>query len=116
MIKFTTEKYEIYTKVKFELTKGTIKPKETKNLEDRVPYINPKKGVIISGQGPNWLFALIANAYHPGNSQSRFRAPWVAIHDQLDGAVIVAATITGPNPSDTIIKKGGKIFDLSLFL
>ena len=77
-IKFQIREKEIYTLVEFELN-GPISPEELKNLE--VPKVNLKKGVVLSGRGPVWLFAFLVHEYHP--------AKWVGTFDPRLGAVVV---------------------------
>lgn len=77
-IKFQIQEKETYTLVEFELN-GPISPEELKNLE--VPKVNLKKGVVLSGRGPVWLFAFLVHEYHP--------AKWVGTFDPRLGAVVV---------------------------
>lgn len=54
-----------------------------------------RKGVIISGRGPVWLYGFLVHFYHP----CRF----VAVHDpRLNGAVVVEAHVPDLQPGDLI--------------
>lgn len=81
MIKFMAKEGPNWTVVSFELEGGVIEPKELGKLNESIPDVNPKKGVVISGRGPTWLFSAIAHLYHP--------TIWVANYDPRLGAVVV---------------------------
>jgi len=48
-----------------------------------VPKINPGQGVIINGRAPIWLYAYLIRHCED--------APWIAIFNPMDGAVVVAS-------------------------
>jgi len=77
-VKFTVKELENFTIVHFEL-ENPIKPEELRKL--KIPKINPRKGVIISGRGPIWLYCFLAHKFHP--------TPFIAIYDPRIGAVVV---------------------------
>jgi len=77
-MKFNMEEKKNFTLVKFELD-GPISPEELKKIT--TPEVNFKKGVVLSGKGPVWLFAYLVHEYHP--------ARWVATYDPRLGAVVV---------------------------
>ena len=60
---------------------GVITPDELKRLE--VPAVNPRKGVILTGRAPIWLYAFLTHFYHP--------TKWIAIYDPRLGPVVVAS-------------------------
>jgi len=77
-MKMSMKEYENYTLIHFELN-GSITPDELKNLKP--PEINPKKGVVLSGRGPIWLYCFLSHVYHP--------TPFVAVYDPRIGSVVV---------------------------
>ena len=77
-MKYITKELEDLTVVHFEL-ENPIKPEELKNL--KVPSVNPRKGVVLSGRGPIWLHCFLAHRYH--------HTPFVVIYDPRLGAVVV---------------------------
>ena len=79
-MKFHTIESPSYTLVEFELD-GPISPEILQNLNP--PHVNFKKGVILSGRGPVWLYSYLTHHYHP--------AAWVATNDPRLGAVVVAS-------------------------
>jgi len=93
-IKFRTREEEEYTIVEFELP-GPISPDALRKLDP--PDVNPRKGVILSGRGPIWLYAFLAHHYHP--------VAWVATYDPRIGAVVVESHIPGVEPGDVIDMK-----------
>ncbi len=77
-MRFLNKELENFTVVHFELEE-TIKPEILKNI--KVPAVNPRKGVVISGRGPIWLHCFLAHKYH--------HTLFVAIYDPRIGAVVV---------------------------
>ena len=77
-MKFVVTELEEYTIIHFEL-ENPIKPEELKAL--KIPNINPRKGVVISGRGPIWLHCFLAHKFH--------HTQFVAIYDPRQGAVVV---------------------------
>ena len=90
-INFKIEEKESFTLIEFELD-GPISPEELKNLE--VPKVDFKKGVVISGRGPVWLYAFLVHEYHP--------ARWVGTFDPRLGAVVVQSHTTEVQVGDVI--------------
>ena len=80
MVKFTISEKENFTIVEFIIPNGIIEPNELNEL--KIPQVNPKKGVILSGRGPVWLHSYLAHEYHP--------CKWVAHFDPRLGGGIVA--------------------------
>ena len=77
-MKFVTRELESFTVIHFEL-KNSIEPGILENL--KIPSVNPRKGVVISGRGPIWLHCFLAHRYH--------HTKFVAIYDPRLGAVVV---------------------------
>lgn len=78
-INFKTAEKEEYTIIHFEL-KESITPEALKNMEP--PRVNGRKGVVLSGRGPIWLYCFLTHYYHP--------TKFIATYDpRLGGAVIV---------------------------
>jgi len=78
-IKFTTKETAEYTLIEFTVNQS-LKPEELTKL--RLPKIDYRKGVVLSGRGPIWLYAFLANYYHP--------IPWIATYDpRFGGAVVI---------------------------
>ena len=77
-MKFKIKELDNFTIVHFEL-ENAIKPEILKNL--KVPDVNPRKGVIISGKGPIWLHCFLAHKFH--------HTKFVAIYDPRLGAIVV---------------------------
>lgn len=83
-----------FTLVEFELP-GPIEPRELATL--CVPGVDPRKGVVLSGRGPVWLYCRLAHSYH--------FVKWVATHDpRLGGAVVVM--------SHDVLRKVGDVVSL----
>jgi CRISPR-associated protein Csx3 len=78
-MKFKIWEKEEYTLIHFDLEE-VIEPKKLKDLEP--PKVNLKKGVVLSGRGPIWLYCYLTHHYHP--------ARFIATYDpRLGGAVVV---------------------------
>ena len=88
MIKFTTKSLPsgapAGTLVEFELEGGVCTPEELYLVDEQLPGVDPRGGVVVSGRGPVWLFAAVCHAYHP--------TAWVATHDPRLGGGVVAAS------------------------
>ena len=67
-----------YTLVHFELA-GVLEPGDLQEVKP--PAVNPKKGVVLSGRGPIWLYGYLSHYYHP--------TKFTAIYDPRLGAVVV---------------------------
>lgn len=81
-MKFSTDVKNHFTLVEFDLAEsgGVITPDDLREITP--PLVDARKGVIISGRGPVWLFATLAHFYHP--------TKWVAAYDpRLGGGVVV---------------------------
>jgi len=90
-VRFKLKEEQKYTLVHFELT-GSISPKILKDLKP--PIVNPKKGVILSGRGPIWLYTYLTHYYHP--------TLFIATYDPRLGAVIVESHTSKYETGDII--------------
>ncbi len=88
--------------VEFELPGGATTPQDfaAAVAANIGMFVAPGRGVILSGRGPVWGYAMMVHAAHP--------SPWVATADpRLEGAVIVQShrpgvsdgTLISPLPS-----------------
>jgi CRISPR-associated protein Csx3 len=77
MITFNVIETENYSLIQFNI-EGVLSPSILKEVVP--PKINNKKGVIISGRGPIWLYAWMVHQYHPSS--------WIAVYDPRIGAVV----------------------------
>ncbi|NJE10068.1 CRISPR-associated ring nuclease Crn3/Csx3 [Thermococcus sp. MAR1] len=89
MLSFKTRELDDFVLVHFEIT-SPIEPSILKSLKP--PEVNPKKGVVLSGRGPVWLYGFLAHYYHP--------TAWVATYDPRLGAVVVQSHVPGVAPGD----------------
>ena len=78
MIEFKAEERGKYTLIEIEL-EDTIAPDVLKAVSP--PKVDLRKGVVISGRAPIWLYCFLTHYYHP--------ASWVATFDPRIGAVVV---------------------------
>lgn len=83
-ISFSIHEGEKFTLVEFDLGGDPISPEELRGLEP--PEVDARKGVVVSGRGPIWLFGALVHHYH--------YALWVATHDPRLGGGVVVATHT----------------------
>lgn len=90
-IEFLTEEKEKYYIINFKL-KDNIEPSLLKQIKP--PKINLRKGLIISGRGPIWLYAFLVHHYHP--------TPFIAIYDPRLGAVVIQSHSTKIKVGDVI--------------
>mgnify|MGYP000595483422 CR=1 FL=1 len=79
MIEFRVIEKEKFTLVHFEL-KENLTPDFLQKLKP--PKVDGRKGVILSGRGPIWLYCYLSHYYHP----TRFIATF---DPRFGGAVIV---------------------------
>jgi len=77
--------------VEFELP-SAIEPSVLKTIAP--PAVNGKKGVVISGRGPIWLYCFLAHHYHP--------TAFIATYDPRLGAVVVASHTPSVKEGDVI--------------
>jgi len=81
-----------YTILKLKLEKG-INPEILKEIDP--PKINGKKGVVLTGRAPIWLYCYLVHYYHP--------TKFVATYDpRLGGAIIVESHSEEFNVGDII--------------
>lgn len=91
-MKFEVKEVEEYTVISFD-TEGVIEPSILKELKP--PKVDARKGVVLSGRGPVWLYGFLVHFYHP--------TAWVATYDpRLGGAVVVESHSPGVEPGDVI--------------
>jgi CRISPR-associated protein Csx3 len=91
MLKFMIREMDEFTVVGFEID-GVLEPGELRNV--RPPEVNPKKGVILTGRGPTWLYGFLVHFYHP--------TVWVATYDPRIGAVVVESHVPDKSPGDVV--------------
>lgn len=73
---------------------GVLEPHSLQGLQ--LPPLDYRRGVLLSGKGPVWLFAYLAHLCHP--------AAWVAIFDPRLGGVVVQNHIaSGPQPGSLVV-------------
>lgn len=61
-LQFRMIETESFTFVEFEIEGGVFDVADLPTVHG--PMVNPQKGVVISGRGPNWLMATLAMGYH----------------------------------------------------
>ena len=89
---FATKNFSGFTLIEINLD-GPMSPSDLAGLTP--PEVDFRKGVVISGRAPVWLFAYLVHFYHP--------ATWVGTFDpRLGGAVIVASHTPGVRPGDVV--------------
>ena len=77
---FSVQHCDSYTLVAFDIPGGIIAPSNLCTL--RPPDVDGRKGVVLSGRGPVWLYAFLCHFYHPTR--------WIGCFDpRLGGAVVV---------------------------
>lgn len=82
MVKWKVKEGAGYTVVEFEIEGGVLDRTYLPVVVGSSPEVDPKKGVVLSGRGPIWLFCALAHRYH--------HTLWVATHDpRLGGAVVI---------------------------
>jgi CRISPR-associated protein Csx3 len=92
VIKFQTIVKEEYVVVHFEL-QHIILPEILKKLTP--PKVDNKKGVVLSGRGPIWLYCFLTHFYHP--------TKFIAVYDpRIGGGVIVETHTPGYSVGDTL--------------
>ena len=97
MIKLEVKEGMIATVVEIILPpEGVITPDELKKLE--VPIVNSRKGVILTGRAPIWLYGFLVHFFHP--------TAWIAIYDPRLGPVVIA--------SHSIEQKVGEILKIEI--
>jgi len=91
-IKFNVEERDTISIVHFEC--GIVEPADLKDLV--TPFVDCKKGVVLSGRGPIWLYGFLIHQYHP--------AIWVGCFDpRLGGAVVVMNHVVSPDVGDIVL-------------
>jgi len=91
-IEFQVRETPEYTFVEFILPQA-IEPSVLTNL--RPPTVNSRRGVILSGRGPIWLYCYLVHYYHP--------TLYVATYDpRLGGAVVVESHTPNVREGDVI--------------
>lgn len=82
-VKFKTIVREEYILVHFEL-RHIILPEILKKLTP--PKVDNRKGVVLSGRGPIWLYCFLTHFYHP--------TKFIAVYDPRIGGGIIVETHT----------------------
>ncbi len=90
-IKLEITEKDNYTILYFKL-EGNLDPSILKEISP--PKINLRRGLIISGRGPIWLYAYLVHHYHP--------TPFIAIYDPRIGAVVIQSHVKSINVGDVI--------------
>lgn len=87
-----TDVKQALTCVRFSINEN-IEPHLLRNMKP--PVIDGRKGVVLSGQGPIWLYGFLVHRYHAH--------PWVAVYDRRGGtAVVVESHVAGVGAGDAI--------------
>jgi len=77
----------------FEVTGGVLSPEDL--FVVHLPNLDRRKGVVISGRGPIWLYGYLVHECHPH--------PWVGLFDpRLGGAVVVETHVKDVNVGQVI--------------
>jgi len=92
MIKLSIEEKNNQQVLVFDIEGGVAEPAELAGL--KLPNLNSKKGVIISGRGPVWLYGYLVHECHAH--------PFVATHDPRLGAIVVESHTKELKPGDVI--------------
>ncbi|MCX7941985.1 MAG: CRISPR-associated ring nuclease Crn3/Csx3 [Dictyoglomaceae bacterium] len=82
------EIFEVIEKEKCSILKIKLKEPIEPSILKRVnpPVINYKKGLIISGRAPIWLYGFLIHYYHP--------TPFIGIYDPRLGVVIIQSHVS----------------------
>ncbi|ACI20116.1 CRISPR-associated ring nuclease Crn3/Csx3 [Dictyoglomus thermophilum] len=88
---FELEEKEKYTILSFRMEKNLV-PSALYNLSP--PNVNTRKGLILNGRGPIWLYAFLVHFYHP--------TPFLAVYDPRVGAVVIASHVPEFRPGDVL--------------
>lgn len=91
-IKLETTENEKYTLLSIKLPEDPIAPVDLKDI--KIPQLDYKKGVVIGGRAPIWLYAFLVHECHP--------AAWVATQDPRLGGVVIATHTRGVKVADII--------------
>ena len=76
---------------------GNFKPEDIINFEEKIfSLIDPKKGTIISGRGPTWIFSWINHELHPGL--------WAADYVPREGYAVITQSHKAGLPAGSVIK------------
>lgn len=88
---FEIKELENYVILSFYI-KESLKPSILYKLSP--PKINTRKGLILNGRGPIWLYGFLVHFYHS--------TPFLAIYDPRLGAVIIESHIPEFKPGDIL--------------
>ncbi len=88
--------FEIEEKEKYIILSFYINENLTPSILKRIypPKINTRKGVVLNGRGPIWLYGFLIHFYHS--------TPFLAIYDPRLGAVIIESHIPELKPGDIL--------------
>ena len=91
-ISFNVKEEKEYTIVHFELN-NIATPEILRNIIP--PKIDGRKGVILSGRGPVWLYTYLTHHYHP--------TIYIAVYDpRLGKGVVIESHTPKYKPGETI--------------
>jgi CRISPR-associated protein Csx3 len=79
IVVFKVEEKPKYTLVTFEL-KRNLEPSDLTLISRVIPDVHSRKGVVISGRGPIWLYTFLAHHYH--------YVKFIAVHDPRIGYIV----------------------------
>lgn len=75
------------------LLPDNMEPKELHNIEP--PRVDGRKGIVLSGRGPIWLYGYMVHHFHPH--------PWVATYERRENAAIIFEShVPGIAPGDIL--------------
>lgn len=77
-MKIATEIYPEYTLIEIDLEGGIATPEMLREMN--LPAVDNKKGVVLSGKGPIWVYGYLIHEYHA--------TAWAATHDPRLGYVV----------------------------
>lgn len=98
-LSFEIKELENYVILSFYI-KESLKPSILYKISP--PKINTRKGLILNGRGPIWLYGFLIHFYHS--------TPFLAVYDPRLGAVIIESHTPQFKPGDVLdiyIDKGG---------
>jgi CRISPR-associated protein Csx3 len=86
-----TEEDKEFTIISFTLSEN-IEPSILREITP--PKINSRKGLIISGRGPIWLYGFLIHYYHS--------TPFIAVYDPRLGAVVIETHVPSIKVGDVL--------------
>ena len=92
MVKFNLTNKDDIQILSFEIEGGILEPQEISSI--KLPSVDYKKMIIISGRGPIWLYGFLIHELHPSVA--------VGVHDPRLGGVIIQSHSTKYKVGDVI--------------